>query len=415
MAFIKYGSGDNTVNTGLDENFHDGEDGNDRLILSAGNAKSGLYFALVTGIQADTYFKHDGMQSRAYEDSKPDPKETYHLADIDERFARHYESFSHDYNMFAVEKGKGFIRYTGFEEVDIYGTNYHDFIPYLNGREYHGGEGTDVFYADWRNWTSDIRWINNGEAVTFTPTLATGTAPAVTISGMEKLYLHLGSGNDYIELNHYGELHGGAGNDHLVTSFEGILYGGEGNDTFGDAYTLMTYRPDAPIRAAGGPGDDTYYVNQQVTIEEMPNEGTDTIIIGGFYQDFDLREYANIENLTSHSGQSNGTLQGNALDNRIESFKVGATMRGHAGNDTYIVRHKDDEVIEQNDEGIDEVRTFLSDYTLPDNVERLITYNFSENILIGNSLDNYISGRGWDDRLYGQAGNDQLEGGVTTC
>ena len=42
MAFIKYGSGDNTVNTGLDENFHDGEDGNDRLILSAGNAKSGL-------------------------------------------------------------------------------------------------------------------------------------------------------------------------------------------------------------------------------------------------------------------------------------------------------------------------------------------------------------------------------------
>lgn len=78
---IKYGPGNNTVNINLDKNYHDGEKGHDRLILSANNAKSGLFFALVTGMQMDTYFSYGGMQTRYYENSKPSSKVAYTLAD----------------------------------------------------------------------------------------------------------------------------------------------------------------------------------------------------------------------------------------------------------------------------------------------------------------------------------------------
>ena len=409
MANRKYGPDNNMVSSGLDKNYHDGEEGYDRLTIDVAGAKSGLFFGLATGMQEDTYFKKDGLQVRLYQESEPGAKGSYHLKDIAERFVRHNESFSNNSNMFALEKGGDFIRYTGFEEVNILGTEHNDFIPYLNGSEYHGGVGSDVFYADWRNWTTDITWKNNSNKVTFTPGI--DTLPAVSISGMENLYLYLGSGNDEIVVNDYSEIHGGAGDDRLaVERSGGRLYGGEGNDTLINKGTITgTY--GEPIIMVGGLGDDTYHISPSDIVEELPDEGTDTIVTNS--ANFDLRNYANIEYLTSLSKEVGGTLHGNATYNRIESGGNGATMYGHTGNDTYIVRSLNDKVIEQKNEGnYDGVESYLAVYTLPDNVERLDSQNSSENnILIGNNLSNYITGNSRDDRIYGKEGNDALSGG----
>jgi len=96
---------------------------------------------------------------------------------------------------------------------------------------------------------------------------------------------------------------------------------------------------------------------------------------------------------------------------------IGGAESGTEG-DTYVVDISGDKVVENFNEGIDEVRSFLASYTLPENVENLflrgtsITGNGNElpNIIIGNGEDNFIHGWGKDDRLFGRDGNDWISG-----
>jgi Ca2+-binding RTX toxin-like protein len=87
-------------------------------------------------------------------------------------------------------------------------------------------------------------------------------------------------------------------------------------------------------------------------------------------------------------------------------------MEGLAGNDLYFVDNVGDVVVEEANEGIDTVRTTLSAYTLPANVENL-TYNGLFGIAftgIGNGLDNVIDGGDAGDYLDGGAGADTMNG-----
>lgn len=104
-------------------------------------------------------------------------------------------------------------------------------------------------------------------------------------------------------------------------------------------------------------------------------------------------------------------FHGDEQNNEINGSEGADKMYGHKGDDVYVVNHEGDQVIEYVNEGIDTVKIFLPVYTLPDNVEKLDSYNDNEsNILTGNSLDNYIRGYGQNDKLYGKAGNDELYG-----
>jgi RTX toxins and related Ca2+-binding proteins len=92
----------------------------------------------------------------------------------------------------------------------------------------------------------------------------------------------------------------------------------------------------------------------------------------------------------------------------------------YSGDNVYVVDSPGAVITEQPGGGIDTVFASI-DFTLPDNVERLIltgggdltgTGNAGDNELIGNGGNNTLYGLGGADTLDGGAGNDVLDGGA---
>lgn len=130
----------------------------------------------------------------------------------------------------------------------------------------------------------------------------------------------------------------------------------------------------------------------------------------------------------------NDTLSGAAGDDELDGGTGNDTMYGGTGNDNYIVDSYNDVVIEDADEGIDNIRVDTSYYWMPDNVENAgLIHTARSGSIDGNDLGNYIwvgntgqyaalDGAGGDDtldatansyyvRLSGGEGNDVLWGG----
>jgi Ca2+-binding RTX toxin-like protein len=127
-----------------------------------------------------------------------------------------------------------------------------------------------------------------------------------------------------------------------------------------------------------------------------------------------------VENLT-YTGTTAFTGTGNTLANLItggvgnDTLNGGTgsdTMAGGLGNDVYTVDVATDVVIENVNEGTDEVRTALASYTLGTNVENLTYTGTVAFTGTGNTLDNVILGAAGKDTLSGGVGNDTLQGGA---
>jgi Bacterial Ig domain/RTX calcium-binding nonapeptide repeat (4 copies) len=94
------------------------------------------------------------------------------------------------------------------------------------------------------------------------------------------------------------------------------------------------------------------------------------------------------------------------------------TLTGGAGDDFYTVQVAADVIIENPGEGTDSVRTTLTSYTLPANVENVQFFASTDTGIsasvsvtgIGNALDNVLAGGSAADILRGGAGNDILNG-----
>ncbi|MDX1253639.1 MAG: calcium-binding protein, partial [Oceanisphaera sp.] len=104
--------------------------------------------------------------------------------------------------------------------------------------------------------------------------------------------------------------------------------------------------------------------------------------------------------------------EGGAGNDRLNGGQGNDLMIGGAGNDIYWVDHASDAVVELAGEGIDQVRTTLTSYTLGANVEGLWYYASDAFTGTGNALNNAILGSIGNDTLNGLAGNDKLEGGA---
>ncbi|WP_311739901.1 cadherin domain-containing protein [Bradyrhizobium sp. CB1015] len=108
----------------------------------------------------------------------------------------------------------------------------------------------------------------------------------------------------------------------------------------------------------------------------------------------------------------NDTLNGLGGNDVLDGGAGDDIMIGGTGNDIYIVDSGNDVVSESADEGIDEVETSLSAYTLGNNVENLTGSNSGGFTAAGNALDNVITGSSGNDVLFGEDGNDTLLGGA---
>ncbi|MBK7005380.1 MAG: hypothetical protein IPH37_09655 [Burkholderiales bacterium] len=90
------------------------------------------------------------------------------------------------------------------------------------------------------------------------------------------------------------------------------------------------------------------------------------------------------------------------------------SQNGSAADDTFVVDHRNDTVVETADAGTDTVRSSVS-FQLPTNVENLTLTgslnatalgNDGDNVITGNAADNVLDGRWGIDTLVGGTGND---------
>ncbi|MGE5564278.1 MAG: calcium-binding protein, partial [Bacillota bacterium] len=209
----------------------------------------------------------------------------------------------------------------------------------------------------------------------------------------------------------------GDGADNALTgsSANETLNGGAGNDQLdgGTGVDLMR----------GGHGNDSYFVDdsRESVIEDSINGGDDTVTASASWH---LAEGLYVEHLVAAPGTApiyltgnayDQSLQGNAGDNILDGGGGDDSFAGGAGNDVYIilgdrnygVSLPANVVTENANEGTDEVRVRIGNYTLGINVENLTGIGDLAQILTGNELNNVITG-GYQDSLNGLAGNDTL-------
>ncbi|MFB2552798.1 S8 family serine peptidase [Ensifer soli] len=167
-------------------------------------------------------------------------------------------------------------------------------------------------------------------------------------------------------------------------------------------------------------GNDTYIVdNVRDRVFEAKNGGTDTVRAS---VSFSLSGQA-IENLTlTGTAAINGTgnsganvLIGNGAANILDGGTGADRMEGLGGNDTYIVDHAGDRVVEAANGGTDTVLSSVTFSLSGQAIENLTltgsaaingTGNGSSNVIIGNGAYNRIDGGAGADRMEGRGGND---------
>ena len=130
--------------------------------------------------------------------------------------------------------------------------------------------------------------------------------------------------------------------------------------------------------------------------------------------------YGLLGNDTLSGGGGADTLYGNFGNDNLDGGAGNDTMTGGAGNDTYFVDSAGDLVIEGAGEGKDTVKSKIN-YTLGNQVEKLIltgtanrngTGNKLKNTINGNNGNNVLKGKGKKDIINGKSGDDTLVGGA---
>lgn len=197
----------------------------------------------------------------------------------------------------------------------------------------------------------------------------------------------------------------------LLTGYGGsdTILGGVGNDTLdgGTGRDSLT----------GGLGDDSYYVDYGDRVVELAGEGFDTVFTAGTYVTPSSTSIERVvaTGLGAVAITGNGSameLVGNSGINVLDDGGGAVTLSGGANVDLYWVRNAASFVIEQASEGYDTVKTDLSAYVLPDNVEVLIHVGASVFVGAGNDLSNLLVGGAGSDTLNGAGGADVLTGGT---
>lgn len=283
-----------------------------------------------------------------------------------------------------------------------------------------GGWGDDLYFID----DVDDQIIDAGGRDAVDTALSAYTLRA----DLEDLY-YSGAGNFTGAGNAADNEIFGLDGDDTLEGLDGddLLIGGAGDDSLnGGAGDDLISGDAGADRMTGGDGDDLYMVDdagdEVIEDEDGGFDGIQTLLSG-------YTMAAHVEALF-YMGSANFTAVGNAQDNIIvggdgdDDLTGGAgndalyggwgadILRGGAGEDAYFIEDETDQIIELEGEGVDQVVTVLSSFTLGDHLEQLAFLGAGDFVGIGNDLDNLIVGGDGNDWLYGGLGLDTLEGGL---
>ncbi|HEY0313320.1 MAG TPA: calcium-binding protein [Allosphingosinicella sp.] len=312
-----------------------------------------------------------------------------------------------------------------------------------------GSAAGDYLQADWGDSNRNIVLTATVDAATggWDGTLTDGSLRSVAFSAIDVFNLTAGSGVDSIAID-YSAVGSGVGVDlqSTVPGFRGFDYFADLKTTaYGDSVNTGLGAYDDRIATGGGndiitvyngndivdggTGSDTLHVDWSALGADISVAAPITGSAGaGYAGKFAAAGYSvaftGIETLDVHGGSGNDTLTGGGgsdtlaggAGNDVLDGGAGAdTLVGGTGNDVYYVDNGGDVVIENAGEGMDEIRTTLSTYVLPANVEKLTyvgTGNFSFTGGAGN--DDVGGGSGNDFFDLSQGGADKASGGGGT-
>lgn len=200
------------------------------------------------------------------------------------------------------------------------------------------------------------------------------------------------------------------------------------NGTGNDLNNTLTGN-SAANTLTGGLGDDTYVIDSlDDVVIEYAGEGSDTIRSSITLTLVDEVEKLVLTGISAISGTGNAldnvltgndgvnTLDGGAGNDTIDGGLGADVMIGGLGDDTFIVDNRNDVLVENAGEGVDEVQSSVS-WTLAENFENLTltgtenidgTGNDGVNTLIGNSGANTLNGRGGADYMDGGGSGDDV-------
>ena len=240
-----------------------------------------------------------------------------------------------------------------------------------------GGDGTDYYYVD---DAGDVVVETNADLASGGNDLVYSYAYSTTLSdNVERLRL-LTDGSSFATGNTLDNIiYAGNGNN--------VMDGAGGNDTVSYVYAtagISLSLATGAAQATGGSGTDTV-----VSIENLVGSNFDDSLVG--------------------DGSAN-RLEGGGGNDTLNGGGGADTLIGGDGSDYYYVDNSADVVIETNGNfasgGNDLVYSYLSAYTLGENVERLRLLSNGSANGTGNSLDNTLYAGNGNNILDGGAGND---------
>ena len=346
------------------------------------------------------------------------------------------------------------------------------------GDRFTGGAGTDVLHVDWDPYSQPVAItdLSNSTIDSDVERLEASGVKLKTsqLSGFSRIdvqqlylvdggtisfagkqtsgYLYLSDVGNNVTLSDNGfyEVRGGASADSITGGLAADhLYGMGGNDTLaGGAGDDLLVGGAGTNTLIGGAGSDSFIVESTSdVVQESVGQGNDIVLVSTAtgLTSYSLSTTAEIEWLSAQltgssdpldltgndfaqridgnngpnhlfGGRGDDLLHGYDGDDNLAGGEGADAMIGGGGNDYYNVDNVGDVVTELPNEGIDQVTSYLSEYTLPDNVE-VLRFGSTSTLAVGNASNNDIlaSGtlRGLDgnDLLVGLSGNDILEGG----
>ena len=171
-----------------------------------------------------------------------------------------------------------------------------------------------------------------------------------------------------------------------------------------------------------------FTINLKPVVAIWDGAGEDTIDLSGYNTAsvIDLRQgaFSSFAGLTGNLAIAYGAVIENAIGGGGDDILIGNdsanilnggagadTMNGGAGDDIYFVDNVNDDVVEANEVGFDEIRSTVSYDLAGRYVERLVLLGSADINAIGNSKANRLVGNDGDNILDGKGGADLMAGG----